>query len=62
MKDPTHVDDLHAHQPFCRSVIIHNTHAVRLAASARARWKIESENNNTLKTKGAPSTHGHGVY
>lgn len=33
-----------------------------LAASARARWKIENENNNTLKTKGYHLEHnfGHG--
>jgi len=35
---------------------------VSLAASARARWKIENENNNTLKTKGYHLEHnfGHG--
>jgi hypothetical protein len=33
-----------------------------LAASARARWKIENENNNTLKTRGYHLEHnfGHG--
>ena len=33
-----------------------------LAAAARARWKIENENNNTLKTKGYHLEHnfGHG--
>jgi hypothetical protein len=33
-----------------------------LAASGRARWKIENENNNTLKTKGYHLEHnfGHG--
>jgi hypothetical protein len=35
---------------------------VALVASARARWKIENENNNTLKTKGYHLKHnfGHG--
>ena len=33
-----------------------------LVATGRARWKIENENNNTLKTKGYPLEHnfGHG--
>ena len=33
-----------------------------VAASGRARWKIENENNNTLKTKGYHLEHnfGHG--
>jgi len=33
-----------------------------LAAAGRARWKIENENNNTLKTKGYHFEHnfGHG--
>ena len=29
-------------------------HVAALATSGRARWKIENENNNTLKTKGYP--------
>ena len=35
---------------------------VALVASGRARWKIENENNNTLKTKGYHLEHnfGHG--
>ena len=35
---------------------------VELAAAGRARWKIENENNNTLKTKGDHFEHnfGHG--
>ena len=35
---------------------------VELAAAGRARWKIENENNNTLKTKGYHLEHnfGHG--
>ena len=38
----------------------HNVAA--LASSGRARWKIENENNNTLKTKGYHLEHnfGHG--
>ena len=33
-----------------------------MAASGRARWKIQNENNNTLKTKGYHLEHnfGHG--
>jgi hypothetical protein len=42
-------------------VITDNTVA-ELAAASRARWKIENENNNTLKTKGYHFEHnfGHG--
>jgi hypothetical protein len=38
------------------------THVAELVASARARWKIENENNNVLKTKGYHLEHnfGHG--
>lgn len=37
---------------------------VAMAASGRARWKIENENNNTLKTKGYHLEHnfGHGQH
>lgn len=41
---------------------IDESNVASLAASARARWKIENENNNTLKTKGYHLEHnfGHG--
>lgn len=41
---------------------LHEENVVAMAASARARWKIENENNNTLKTKGYNLEHnfGHG--
>lgn len=41
---------------------ISEQNVAQLAASARARWKIENENNNTLKTKGYHLEHnfGHG--
>jgi len=41
---------------------INETNIASLVASARARWKIENENNNTLKTKGYHLEHnfGHG--
>jgi len=37
-------------------------HVAAVVASGRARWKIENENNNTLKTKGYHFEHnfGHG--
>ena len=102
-------DDLYAHQPFCRRVLLNNYHfifvcnplshthlygwidlldpnedirtqtqriknafvtdheiteknAMGLAEGGRSRWKIENENNNTLKTKGYHLEHnfGHG--
>jgi hypothetical protein len=41
---------------------IDNKNVVELATAGRARWKIENENNNTLKTKGYHFEHsfGHG--
>ena len=38
------------------------TNVAAIVASGRARWKIENENNNTLKTKGYNLEHnfGHG--
>ena len=39
-----------------------NPSVAALVATGRARWKIENENNNTLKTKGYHLEHnfGHG--
>ena len=41
---------------------ITNKNIVEITAAGRARWKIENENNNTLKTKGYSFSHnfGHG--
>jgi hypothetical protein len=39
---------------------IDETNVASLAASARARWKIENENNNTLKTKSYHLEHNFG--
>lgn len=41
---------------------IHEKNVVSIVSSGRARWKIENENNNTLKTKGYHLDHnfGHG--
>jgi len=41
---------------------INETNVASMVASGRARWKIENENNNTLKTKGYHLEHnfGHG--
>ena len=41
---------------------INADNVIALLASGRRRWKIENENNNTLKTKGYPFEHndGHG--
>jgi hypothetical protein len=36
------------------------THVMPLAQLGRTRWKIENENNNTLKTKGYPLEHNFG--
>src|ERR1019366_4528937 len=41
---------------------INAANVAEIVAAARARWKIENENNNTLKTKGYHFEHnfGHG--
>ena len=47
---------------FATSLAINDDNVADIVASGRARWKIENENNNTLKTKGYHFEHnfGHG--
>ena len=47
---------------FATSLAIDDVNVAAVVASGRARWKIENENNNTLKTKGYHFEHnfGHG--
>lgn len=47
---------------FATSLVIDDANVAEVVASGRARWKIENENNNTLKTKGYRFEHnfGHG--
>jgi hypothetical protein len=47
---------------FATSLAINDANVIEVVASGRARWKIENENNNTLKTKGYNFEHnfGHG--
>jgi hypothetical protein len=47
---------------FATNHTITSANVVEMVAAGRARWKIENENNNTLKTKGYNLTHnfGHG--
>jgi len=47
---------------FVTDFTINNANIETIAAAGRARWKIENENNNTLKTKGYNFKHnfGHG--
>ena len=47
---------------FASSLAINDANVMSVVASGRARWKIENENNNTLKTKGYHFEHnfGHG--
>lgn len=44
------------------SHVVHDANVEELSAAGRVRWKIENENNNTLKTKGYHFEHnfGHG--
>jgi len=47
---------------FVTDHLINEKNVVAMVAAGRARWKIENENNNTLKTKGYNLSHnfGHG--
>lgn len=42
------------------SVPVTKDNVVDLVADARSRWKVENENNNTLKTKGYNFEHNYG--
>ena len=50
------------HNAFITDFKITDTNVAGIVASGRARWKIENENNNTIKTKGYHLEHnfGHG--
>lgn len=50
------------HNAFVSNHTIHAGHVAAIAQAGRARWKVENENNNTLKTQGYHLTHhfGHG--
>ena len=39
---------------------VHDANVAEITTSGRARWKIENENNNTLKTKGYRFGHSYG--
>jgi len=40
--------------------VINNDNIAELVIAARSRWKVENENNNTLKTKGYNMEHSYG--
>jgi len=50
------------HNAFATSHEVNGNNVVMMVEAGRARWKIENENNNTLKTKGYHFEHnfGHG--
>ena len=45
---------------FVTDLAIDKTNVKQIVAAARAKWKIENENNNTLKTKGYHFEHNYG--
>jgi hypothetical protein len=45
---------------FATSLTVDDANVAEVVASGRARWKIENENNNTLKTKGYRFEHNYG--
>jgi len=50
------------HNSFVTNIELHSNNVVDITTAGRTRWKIENENNNTLKTKGYHLDHnfGHG--
>lgn len=48
------------HNAFATSLVVDDTNIAQIIASGRARWKIENENNNVLKTKGYRFDHNYG--
>jgi hypothetical protein len=50
------------HNCFITDIEINDKNVVDIASYGRARWKIENENNNTIKTQGYHAEHnfGHG--
>lgn len=48
------------HNAFATSLTLHDGNVVEVVAAGRGRWKIENENNNTLKTKGYHFEHNYG--
>lgn len=45
---------------FATSLAVDDDQVVEIVTAGRARWKIENENNNTLKTKGYHFEHNYG--
>jgi hypothetical protein len=52
------------HNTFATNLALHDQNVATVVEAGRSRWKIENENNNTLKTKGYHFEHnyGHGQH
>lgn len=48
------------HNTFATSLAIDDKNVAEIVGAGRSRWKIENENNNTLKTKGYHFEHNYG--
>ena len=48
------------HNAFATSLALDEHNVAEVVAAGRSRWKIENENNNTLKTKGYHFEHNYG--
>jgi hypothetical protein len=48
------------HNAFATSLAVTDSNVAEIVAAGRARWKIENENNNILKTKGYHFEHSYG--
>ena len=53
-------DDIFYQNSFATNHLLSEENAIEIIEAGRARWKIENENNNTLKTKGYPLDHNFG--
>jgi hypothetical protein len=48
------------HNTFATSLSLDDQNVMQVVEAGRSRWKIENENNNTLKTKGYHFEHNYG--
>ena len=48
------------HNTFVTNLALDDRKVLEVVAAGRCRWKIENENNNTLKTKGYHFEHNYG--
>lgn len=60
LRTTTSDDKVLYHNAFATKHEITKRNVVQIVTAGRTRWKVENENNNTLKTKGYHLTHNYG--